>query len=73
MTDMAWDTAQIPAEMFTAPVPQRAETYQNATTNVNGVTININATDYNSDPFAIAEAINDILTDDMSREEAVYG
>lgn len=73
MTDMAWDSAQIPAEMFTAPVPQRAETYQNATTNVNGVTININATDYNSDPFAIAEAINDILTDDMSREEAVYG
>lgn len=73
MTDMAWDTAQIPAEMFTAPVPQRADTYQNATTNVNGVTININATDYNSDPFAIAEAINDILTDDMSREEAVYG
>lgn len=73
MTDMAWDSAQIPAEMFTAPVPQRAETYQSATTNVNGVTININATDYNSDPFAIAEAINDILTDDMSREEAVYG
>lgn len=73
MTDMAWDSAQIPAEMFTAPVPQRAETYQSATTNVNGVTININATDYNSDPFAIAEAISDILTDDMSREEAVYG
>lgn len=72
MEDLAYDSTQIPVERFTAP-PRAMDTYTTSTTNMGGVTININATDYNSDPFAIAEAINNILTDDMNREEAVYG
>ena len=72
MENLAYDSAQIPVERFTAP-PRAMDTYTTSTTNMGGVTININATDYNSDPFAIAEAINNILTDDMNREEAVYG
>lgn len=73
MEEMAYDTANIQPEMFTAPATASTDTYTNTTTNVGGVTININASDYNSDPFAIAEAINTILTDDMNREAAVYG
>lgn len=72
MENLAYDSAQIPVERFTAP-PRAMDTYTTSTTNMGGVTININATDYNSDPFAIADAINNILTDDMNREEAVYG
>lgn len=75
MNDMAWDAASVPVEQTIASnrgfEPEQYTT--NNTTNMGGVTININANDYNGDPFEIANAINDILVSDMSREGAVFG
>lgn len=75
MNDMAVDAAAVPVEQTIASnrgfEPEQYTT--NNTTNMGGVTININANDYNGDPFEIANAINDILVSDMSREGAVFG
>ena len=75
MNDMAWDAASVPVEQTIASDRGfEPEQYtNNTTTNMGGVTININANDYNGDPFEIANAINDILVSDMSREGAVFG
>lgn len=75
MNDMAMDATAVPvAETISANrnlVPEGGSNY--TTNNMGGVTININANDYNGDPFEIANAINDILVNDMSREGAVFG
>lgn len=75
MNDMAMDATAVPvAETISANrnlVPEGGSNY--TTNNMGGVTININANDFNGDPFEIANAINDILVNDMSREGAVFG
>jgi len=77
MTDMAKDAAMVPIEQTIESnrrgidMPTASQAVQ--TTNYGGVTINVYADDYSNDPLQIAERINEILVNDMSRQEAVFG
>lgn len=75
MKDMALDAAAVPVEqMITADRTWSAQATpaQSTVTNMGGVTINVNASDYDDDPVRIAEAIDDMLTKKMDRDEAVF-
>ena len=77
MTDMAKDAAMVPIEQTIESnrrgidMPTASQAVQ--TTNYGGVNINIYADDYSNDPLQIAERINEILVNDMQRQEAVFG
>ena len=75
MTDMAMDATAVPVEqIINSNRAYEPEQWMPSTsTTIGDVTINIDTKDYNGDPFEIAEAINDILVNDMSRGEAVFG
>ena len=45
----------------------------NATYVTGDITINIDAKDYDDDPYKIAQKIRDVLTNDIKREEMVFG
>ena len=76
MKDMAMDAVAVPVEqMITADRSWQNGSEMPSTstvTNMGGVTININAADYDDDPIRIAEAIDDMLTKKMDRDEAVF-
>ena len=77
MKDMAKDAAMVPIEQTIESnrrgidMPTSSQAIQ--TTNYGGVNINIYADDYSNDPLQIAERINEILVNDMQRQEAVFG
>lgn len=77
MKDMAKDAASVPIEQTIEAnhrgidMPAASQAVQ--TTNYGGVSINIYADDYSNDPLQIAERINEILVNDMQRQEAVFG
>lgn len=76
MEDMAMDAAAVPVEqIITADRTWTAETVpsnQSTVTNMGGVTINVNASDYDDDPVRIADAIDEMLTKKIDRDEAVF-
>ena len=75
MKDMALDAAAVPVEqMITADRKWTAQSMpaQSTVTTIGDVTINVNASDYDDDPVRIAEAIDDMLTKKMDRDEAVF-
>ena len=76
MKDMALDAAAVPVEqMITADRAWTAGTApsnQSTVTNMGGVTINVNASDYDDDPVRIADAIDEMLTKKIDRDEAVF-
>ena len=76
MEDMAMDAAAVPVEhMITADRSWTAGTVpgnQSTVTNMGGVTINVNASDYDDDPVRIADAIDEMLTKKIDRDEAVF-
>lgn len=75
MRDMAFDAAAVPVEQIvTADRKWTSAPAQSAgaVTTIGDVTININASDYEGDPIQIAEAIDQMLTDKMTRDEAVF-
>lgn len=76
MKDMAMDAAAVPVEqMITADRTWTAGTVpsnQSTVTNMGGVTINVNASDYDDDPVRIADAIDEMLTKKIDRDEAVF-
>ena len=76
MEDMAMDAAAVPIDqMITADrnwqTGPDTGTYSTVT-NMGDITININASDYDGDPVEIAEAIDQMLTAKMDRDEAVF-
>ena len=75
MKDMALDAAAVPVEqMITADRKWTAQSMpaQSTVTTIGDVTINVNASDYDDDPVRIAEAIDDMLTKKIDRDEAVF-
>lgn len=75
MKDMALDAAAVPVEqMITADRKWTAQYMpaQSTVTTIGDVTINVNASDYDDDPVRIAEAIDDMLTKKIDRDEAVF-
>ena len=76
MKDMAMDATAVPIEqMITADRTWTAGTVpsnQSTVTNMGGVTINVNASDYDDDPVRIADAIDEMLTKKIDRDEAVF-
>lgn len=76
MKDMAMDAAAVPVEqIITADRTWTAGTVpgnQSTVTNMGGVTINVNASDYDDDPVRIADAIDEMLTKKIDRDEAVF-
>lgn len=74
MKDMALDAAAVPIEQIitTDRAWTPATQTQSAVTNMGGITINVNANDYDGDPVRIAEAIDQMLTSKIDRDEAVF-
>lgn len=74
MNEMASDAASIPVEQIIASdrAYQPIADSNTVTTNMGGVSINVYASDYGDDPIRIAEAIDQMLTDKMNRDEAVF-
>ena len=73
MEDLAKSALDIPIDqnMEISPVSTISPVSAGSTTNMGGVTINIAASDFNN-AREIAEAVKNILTSDLIREEAVF-
>ena len=72
MDDMAMESAEIPVmPSLVSATPASAYSNTKNTTNMGGVVINVNASDYD-DPQALAEYIKDYLTNDIIRQQEVF-